>query len=79
MNGVQVSKDKSGEWRWQQTAANGQVVADSGEGYERRIDCIEGAVKALGGESYEFTSGMPGRLYGVIRRDAGDLRLEVLA
>lgn len=26
-------KDSRGEWRWQLQAANGRVVADSGEGY----------------------------------------------
>jgi uncharacterized protein YegP (UPF0339 family) len=35
-----VYKDKEGEWRWSLKAANGRVVADSGEGYKHRGDCI---------------------------------------
>jgi uncharacterized protein YegP (UPF0339 family) len=35
-----VYKDKAGEWRWHLKAANGRVVADSGEGYRDRGDCI---------------------------------------
>jgi uncharacterized protein YegP (UPF0339 family) len=27
-------QDAAGEWRWQLKAANGEIVADSGEGYE---------------------------------------------
>ena len=35
-----VYKDNAGEWRWHLKAANGRVVADSGEGYRDRGDCI---------------------------------------
>lgn len=31
-------KDKADEWRWQLKAANGKVVADSGEGYSSLSD-----------------------------------------
>ena len=34
----EVYKDKIGEYRWRLLAANGQIVADSGEGYTRRED-----------------------------------------
>jgi uncharacterized protein len=27
-------RDGAGEWRWQLKAANGKIVADSGEGYD---------------------------------------------
>jgi uncharacterized protein YegP (UPF0339 family) len=27
-------QDGAGEWRWQLKAANGKIVADSGEGYD---------------------------------------------
>lgn len=33
-------KDKRGEWRWRMTARNGKIVADSGEGYRRRRNCL---------------------------------------
>ena len=34
----EVYRDKAGEYRWRLLAANGQIVADSGEGYTRRED-----------------------------------------
>lgn len=35
-----VYADRAGEWRWRVVAAgNGNIVATSGEGYTRRIDC----------------------------------------
>lgn len=30
---VRVYRDAAGQWRWRATAANGRVVADSGQGY----------------------------------------------
>ncbi len=33
---VHVFQDKAGEWRWNVRAANGRIIADSGEGYKRR-------------------------------------------
>ncbi|HVF67805.1 MAG TPA: DUF1508 domain-containing protein [Pyrinomonadaceae bacterium] len=35
-----VYKDGAGEWRWNLKAANGRIIADSGEGYHDRGDCI---------------------------------------
>jgi uncharacterized protein YegP (UPF0339 family) len=37
-----VYKDAAGEWRWRLIAGNKQIVADSGEGYEHRRDCLHG-------------------------------------
>lgn len=28
------------EWRWRLRAANGKIIANSGESYRRRIDCM---------------------------------------
>ncbi len=39
---VDVYKDEAGEWRWTATADNGEIVADSGEGY---VD-LDWAIKA---------------------------------
>lgn len=36
-----VYKDKAKEWRWRLVASNGRIVADSGEGYTERNDCVE--------------------------------------
>ena len=35
-----VYKDNTGEWRWRLKAANGRIIADSGEGYTDRGGCI---------------------------------------
>lgn len=37
-----VYKDKAGEWRWSLHAANHKKVADSGESYQNKTDCISG-------------------------------------
>jgi uncharacterized protein YegP (UPF0339 family) len=37
-----VYKDSSGEWRWRLKAANGKVLADSGEGYSSKQACKDG-------------------------------------
>lgn len=33
-------KDHKGEWRWHLKAANGRIIADSGEGYKNKEDCL---------------------------------------
>jgi uncharacterized protein YegP (UPF0339 family) len=38
----QLYKDKNGYWRWNYVASNGRVIADSGEGYVNRSDCLNG-------------------------------------
>jgi uncharacterized protein YegP (UPF0339 family) len=40
---VRVYEDDAHEWRWQRVAMNGQIVADSGEGYTRMSDATEAA------------------------------------
>lgn len=32
-------KDKRGKWRWRLIAANGHILADSGQGYVRLDHC----------------------------------------
>jgi uncharacterized protein YegP (UPF0339 family) len=34
-------KDKAGEWRWYLRAVNGKRLADSGEGYKNKKDCLD--------------------------------------
>ena len=36
----EVYKDASGEWRWRLWAANNKIIANSGEGYVNRTDCL---------------------------------------
>jgi uncharacterized protein YegP (UPF0339 family) len=38
----ELYRDSAGEWRWRLRARNGEVVAESGEGYKRREDCEHG-------------------------------------
>jgi uncharacterized protein YegP (UPF0339 family) len=37
-----VYKDRAGEWRWNFRASNGKKIADSGEGYHNKQDCLHG-------------------------------------
>ncbi|HEX3184231.1 MAG TPA: DUF1508 domain-containing protein [Pyrinomonadaceae bacterium] len=35
-----VYKDTAGYWRWRLVAANNRTIADSGEGYNNKQDCL---------------------------------------
>jgi uncharacterized protein YegP (UPF0339 family) len=35
-----VYKDAAGQWRWRLYAANYKIIADSGEGYFNKADCL---------------------------------------
>jgi uncharacterized protein YegP (UPF0339 family) len=37
---ILVYQDEDKHWRWQVTAKNKRVLANSAEGYKRRIDCV---------------------------------------
>ena len=34
-------KDHKREWRWHLKAANGRIIADSGEGYKDENECLD--------------------------------------
>lgn len=38
----ELYRDGIGQWRWRMRVQNGNVIADSGEGYARREDCEHG-------------------------------------
>ena len=38
----ELYKDKAGEFRWRLRHENGQIIADSGEGYTTKDDAING-------------------------------------
>jgi len=38
----EVYQDKKGEWRWRLKASNSKIIADSGEGYKEKSDCLHG-------------------------------------
>jgi uncharacterized protein YegP (UPF0339 family) len=37
----EVYEDKKKEWRFRIVASNGRIIADSGEGYHNKKDCLE--------------------------------------
>ena len=39
---LEIYKDKSGEFRWRLIHTNGQVIANSGEGYTTKVNAIKG-------------------------------------
>lgn len=47
----QIYTDARGEYRWRLKAANGNILADSGEGYTTKANCQNGinSVKASSG------------------------------
>ena len=36
----QVYRDRGLEWRWRLKAGNSRILADSGEGYRNKRDCL---------------------------------------
>lgn len=40
---LQIYRDRRGEYRWRFVAPNGNIIADSGEGYSRRASAIRAA------------------------------------
>lgn len=43
-------KDTAGYWRWRLRAANNKVLADSGESYHNKADCLS-AIEMVKGSS----------------------------
>ncbi|MGC9368821.1 MAG: YegP family protein [Paracoccaceae bacterium] len=37
-----IYKDSAGEYRWRLQASNAKTIADSGEGYKNKSDCMHG-------------------------------------
>jgi uncharacterized protein YegP (UPF0339 family) len=46
-----VYRDDAGEFRWRLRAQNGKIIADSSEGYSRRIDCLAEARSLFDGHT----------------------------
>lgn len=44
----ELYREASGQWRWRLRHQNGQVIADSAEGYARREDCEHGIALVKG-------------------------------
>lgn len=45
---IHIYMDHRAEWRWDLVASNGNIIADSGEGYNTRWGCRRAARKFLG-------------------------------
>lgn len=39
---LEFYRDAAGKWRWRFIAANGRILADSGQGYRHRVDAERG-------------------------------------
>ncbi|MEQ9448484.1 MAG: DUF1508 domain-containing protein [Rhodospirillaceae bacterium] len=52
-----VYRDANNQWRWTLYAANGRKIANSGEGYFNRDDCVHGInlVAGSGGTPIRYT------------------------
>ena len=42
MSKFQIYKDRKGEYRWRLRARNGEIIADSNEGYSSKASCKHG-------------------------------------
>ena len=65
-------------WRWRYTASNGRVLADSGQGYSRRVDAVGGACRVAGAGASQIAVVLPDlRKYGeaFIWRSFDDVRV----
>ncbi len=57
----EVYEDSAGEWRWRGIAGNGEIIADSSEGYTRKYDAERARDRAieLARIEVEFTDPLP--------------------
>lgn len=46
---IELYEDKQYQWRWRLVATNNECIADGGQGYEDKFDCLQGALLTLGG------------------------------
>lgn len=46
----QIYRDANGQWRWRLVAANQRIIANSGEGYFNKADCIH-AINLVAGST----------------------------
>lgn len=50
---IEVYHDTKGEWRWRLKATNGKIIADSGEGYINKQDCLDTLARIIKGVKVE--------------------------
>lgn len=61
-------------WYWQIKSTNGRILADSSEGYHRRVRALQGAQLVLGLDGIERME--PGDAW-IVSRAGGDVRIVV--
>ena len=46
-----IYRDANNQWRWRLVADNDKIVADSGQGYDKKTDCLHaiGLIKISSG------------------------------
>jgi uncharacterized protein YegP (UPF0339 family) len=49
---LRIYIDRAGEYRWQRRANNHKVIAEGGEGYKNRQDCIDMAIEQFQDDTY---------------------------
>lgn len=47
----EIYKDRSNNWRWRYVSSNGRIIADSGEAYVNKSDCLAGITLVKGSSS----------------------------
>lgn len=47
MDKTEVYQDKAGEWRWRRKAPNGEIIADSNEGYDSKWNAQRAAERVF--------------------------------
>lgn len=55
MDSLEVYKDGEDQWRWRYRHENGNVMADSGQGYTNASDMLHGAMYVMWFTSYDKT------------------------
>lgn len=51
---LRIYKDTSKQWRWRLVARNGNILADSGESYTKRSECIKRARQSTGRDTVQM-------------------------
>ena len=62
MNRIEVYKDLLKKWRWRLISKNGRIMADSGQGYTRRYECLKSLYKVYLQEA-KIVIGKPSEFY----------------
>lgn len=62
----EIYEDRAGQWRWRLVHDNGNIIADSGEGYASRQKCKQGL------ESVKQNA--PGATVEAVDNPSGDIK-----